>query len=43
MMFDRKNQRHQFVLEFEKIPEGTSFDIIEDSSNPNGFNFYGVK
>lgn len=43
MMFDRKNQRHQFVLEFEKIPEGTAFDIIEDASNPNGFNFYGVR
>lgn len=42
MMFDRRNQRHQFILEFEKIPEGKSFDIIEDVNNPNAFNFYGI-
>jgi hypothetical protein len=42
MLFDRRNQRHQFILEFEKIPEGKSFDIIEDLNNPNAFNFYGV-
>lgn len=42
MMFDRRNQRHQFILEFEKIPNGKSFDIIEDVNNPNAFNFHGV-
>ena len=42
MMFDRKNQRHQFILEFEKIPDGESFNIIEDQSNPTAFNFYGI-
>lgn len=42
MMFDRRNQRHQFVLEFERIPDGTSFDLIESNDNPNAFNFYGV-
>ena len=24
MMFDRKNQRHQFILEFEKIPDSNN-------------------
>jgi hypothetical protein len=42
MMFDRRNQRHQFVLEFERIPENTPFDIIEDATNPNAFNFHGI-
>lgn len=42
MMFDRRNQRHQFILEFERIPDGTSFDMIESLENPNAFNFYGV-
>lgn len=43
MLFDRRNQRHQFVLEFERIPDGKSFDIIEDLKNPLAFNFYDVK
>ena len=43
MLFDRKNQRHQFVLEFEKIPDGKTFDIIEKENDNTGFNFYGVK
>ena len=42
MMFDRPNQRHNFVLEFEKIPNNTAFDIIEDEGNSNAFNFIGV-
>ena len=42
MMFDRRNQRHQFILEFERIPNGASFDLIESNDNPNAFNFYGV-
>lgn len=42
MMFDSRNQRHQFILEFEKIPNNSSFDIIEDENQPNAFNFFGV-
>lgn len=42
MMFDRRNQRHQFILEFEKIPNNSSFDIIEDENQPNALNFFGV-
>lgn len=42
MLFDRRNQRHQFILEFEKIPKGKSFDIIEDATSPNALNFYDV-
>jgi hypothetical protein len=40
MMFDRRNQRHQFILDLKRYPEGKSFDIIEDVNNPNAFNFY---
>lgn len=44
MLFDGPNQRHQFVLEFEKIPEDvTKFDLIEENTNPNAFNFYDIK
>lgn len=42
MMFDKRNQRHQFVLEFERIPDGASFNMIESEENPNAFNFYGI-
>lgn len=42
MMFDRRNQRHQFILEFERIPDGKSFDMIESNESPNAFNFYGI-
>lgn len=42
MLFDRKKQRHQFVLEFEKIPEGKPFDIIADINHSNAYNFYDV-
>lgn len=43
MLFDRAGQRHQFVLEFEKLPEDcSSFDIIEDLSNPEAFNIRNV-
>lgn len=42
MMFDRRNQRHQFILEFERIPDGKTFDMIESIENPNAFNFYGI-
>lgn len=43
MLFDRAGQRHQFVLEFERIPDGTSaFDIVEDISNPEAFNIRNI-
>lgn len=42
MMFDRRNQRHQFILEFEKIPDNTPFNLIEDENQPEAFNFFGV-
>lgn len=44
MIFDRAGQRHQFVLEFEKIPEGCShFEIIEDIiNNPQAFNIRNI-
>lgn len=43
MLFDRSGQRHQFVLEFEKLPDNCSnFDIIEDISNPYAFNIRNV-
>lgn len=43
MLFDRAGQRHQFVLEFEKLPEGCSqFDIIEDIENPQAFNIHNI-
>lgn len=43
MMFDRPGQRHQFVLEFEKLPEDCScFDIVEDLNNPQAFNIRNI-
>ena len=42
LMFDRQNQRHQFILEFERIPDGCPFDMIEDIDDSNAFNFFGV-
>lgn len=43
MLFDRPGQRHQFVLEFEKLPEDCStFDIVEDLNNPQAFNIRNV-
>ncbi len=43
MLFDRPGQRHQFVLEFEKLPEDcSSFDIVEDLNNPQAFNIRNI-
>ena len=43
MLFDGPGQRHQFVLEFEKLPDDCySFDLIEDLDNPTAFNFSNV-
>ncbi len=43
MLFDYPNQEHCFALEFEKIPQGEIFDIIENENNPNAYNIYGIK
>ena len=42
MLFDFVGQKHHFALEFEKIPEGKRFDIIENEASKEGFNFYGL-
>lgn len=43
MVFDSIGQDHFFVLEFEKLPNITDFSIFEEPSNPNAFNFEGIK
>ena len=43
MLFDYPNQIHCFALEFEKIPNGATFDVIESEENPNAYNFLGIK
>jgi hypothetical protein len=44
-VFDKKGQKHNFTLEFEKIPKNIGpFDIIEETKNgENGFCFYNVR
>lgn len=43
MIFDYEGQEHYFALEFEKVPETASFDIIENETSEYAFNFYGVQ
>lgn len=43
MLFDYPNQVHCFALEFEKIPNGVTFDVIENEQNPNAYNIFGIK
>lgn len=43
MIFDYEGQEHYFALEFEKVPEVSSFDIIENESSESAFNFYGIQ
>lgn len=43
MLFDYPNQVHCFALEFEKIPNGVTFDVIESEQNPNAYNILGIK
>ena len=46
MLYDYQNQVHCFALEFEKIPAGVTFDIIESEQAQEGsipYNFYGIK
>lgn len=42
MLFDDPNQIHHFALEFEKLPKGATFDIIEDEQDSYAYNFYGI-
>jgi hypothetical protein len=42
MLFEHPNQVHCFALEFEKLPKGATFDVIENEQNPNAFNFFGI-
>lgn len=42
MLFEHPDQIHCFALEFEKLPKGATFDVIENERNPNAFNFYGI-
>ena len=43
-VFDRLDQKHNFCLEFEKLPETVEkFDLIEEENNPKAFNFYGIR
>lgn len=42
MLFDHAGQEHHFALEFKKIPEGVTFDVIENEQNPNAYNIFGI-
>ena len=42
MIFDNVGQTHYFALEFERMPEGKAFNILEDESTPNAYNSYSV-
>lgn len=42
-ILDKEDQVHYFCLEFEKLPETVEkFNLIEEETNPNAFNFFGV-
>lgn len=42
-ILDKADQVHYFCLEFEKLPETVEkFNLIEEETNPNAFNFFGV-
>lgn len=42
-VLDKEDQVHYFCLEFEKLPETVDkFNLIEEETNPNAFNFYGI-
>ena len=43
MLFDNADQEHFFALEFEKIPSGATFDIIENEDSPTAYNFLGIR
>jgi hypothetical protein len=42
-VLESEGQVHYFCLEFEKLPEtADKFNLIEEETNPNAFNFYGI-
>ena len=43
MLYDYAGQEHLFALEFEKIPKGATFDIIESEESPTAYNFWGIR
>ena len=43
MLFEHPNQVHYFALEFEKLPKGVIFDIIENEQSPTAYNIYGIR
>lgn len=43
MLFDKQGQRHQFVLEFEKLPDTCAlFNLVENIENSNSFNVSNI-
>lgn len=42
LLYEYPNQEHCFALEFEKVPNGVRFDIIEDEKDPNACNIFDV-
>lgn len=42
MLFDYPDQVHCFALEFEKIPEGKVFNIIDNEQDTCAYNIYGI-
>lgn len=43
VVLDKAGQNHNFMLEFEKLPMNTTFDIIEQVENGTPWTFSGVK
>lgn len=43
MVFDEVGQEHHFVLEFERLPETTKFDLIEMEDSTTSLNFYDIE
>lgn len=42
MLFGRIGQEHDFVSEFEKIPDLADLSIYEDLNNNDAFNFISI-
>jgi len=41
-LIEGKNRQHGFVLLFPEMPEGTTFDIIENPKDNTALNIYGI-
>lgn len=42
VVLDKQGQDHNFILEFERLPSNTTFDIIEDAVDGTPWQFSGV-